>query len=88
MEALALCDTPARNSLHKQNFGHCSGSMGQASYRDRLPASLDDLTGPNHGTIQLPLHIAWSGLTAIDVNRRPLRMSMYHIILAKGCATT
>lgn len=56
----------------------------EASYRDRLPASLDDLAGPSHGTIKLPFHIAWSGLTAFDVDRRPLRMSMYHIVLTEG----
>jgi hypothetical protein len=56
----------------------------EASYRDRLPDSLDALAGPDHGTIQLPLHIAWSGLTAFDVDRPPLRMSMYHIVLTEG----
>src|SRR5262249_25640146 len=53
-------------------------------YRSRLPHSLDDLTGPDHGTVQLPLHIAWSGLTAFDVDRPPLCMSMYHIVLTEG----
>ncbi len=27
-------------------------------YRARLPESLDDLTGPGHGIVQLPAHIA------------------------------
>lgn len=53
-------------------------------YRSRLPCSLDDLTGPDHGTVQLPLHIAWSGLTAFEVDRPPLRASMYHIVLTEG----
>lgn len=53
-------------------------------YRSRLPRSLDDLTGPDHGTVHLPLHIAWSGLTAFDVDRPPLRASMYHIVLTEG----
>jgi hypothetical protein len=53
-------------------------------YRSRLPRSLDDLAGPEHGTVQLPLHIAWSGLTAFDVERPPLCMSMYHIVLTEG----
>jgi hypothetical protein len=38
-------------------------------YRDRLPHKLDDLTGPAHGSVQLPLHIAWSGMTAFDLDR-------------------
>jgi hypothetical protein len=53
-------------------------------YRSRLPRSLDDLTGPDHGTIQLPLHVAWLGLTAFDVTRPKRCMSMYHIVLTEG----
>ena len=53
-------------------------------YRGRLPATLDDLTGPGHGTVQLPGHIAWSGLTAFDVERPPLCASMYQVILTEG----
>ena len=53
-------------------------------YRVRLPENLDDLTGPRHGTVQLPGHIAWSGLTAFDVARPPLCISMYQIVLTEG----
>lgn len=53
-------------------------------YRGRLPRSLDDLTGPDHGTVQLPLHVAWSGLTTFEVDRPPLCASMYHIVLTEG----
>jgi len=53
-------------------------------YRGRLPASLNDLTGPSSGTVQLPGHIAWSGLTAFDVERPPLCASMYQVILTEG----
>lgn len=53
-------------------------------YRGRLPRSLDDLVGPERGTVQLPLHVAWSGLTAFDVERPPLCLSMYHILLTEG----
>ncbi|HXC83942.1 MAG TPA: hypothetical protein VNV62_18995 [Trebonia sp.] len=53
-------------------------------YRSRLPRSLDDLTGPDHGTIQLPLHVAWSGMTAFDVDLPKRCMSMYHIVLTEG----
>ena len=53
-------------------------------YRSRLPRSLDDLAGPERGIVQLPLHIAWSGLTAFDVERPPLCISMYHIVLTEG----
>lgn len=53
-------------------------------YRSRLPETLDDLTGPGHGTVQLPAHIAWSGLTAFDVERTPLCASMYQVVLTEG----
>jgi hypothetical protein len=45
---------------------------------------LDDLTGPDHGTVQLPLHVARSGLTAFDASRPKRCMSMYHIVLTEG----
>jgi hypothetical protein len=53
-------------------------------YRSRLPETLDDLSGPGSGTVQLPAHIAWSGLTAFDVNRPPLCASMYQVVLTEG----
>jgi hypothetical protein len=53
-------------------------------YRSRLPEKLDDLTGPAHGTVRLPSHIAWSGLTAFDVDRPPLCASMYQVVLTEG----
>jgi hypothetical protein len=53
-------------------------------YRSRLPETLDDLTGPGHGTVQLPAHIAWSGLTAFDVGRAALCTSMYQVVLTEG----
>jgi hypothetical protein len=56
----------------------------QARYRSRLPQSLDDLAGPASGTVQLPLHVAWSGLTAFDLDRAKARMSLYRIVLAEG----
>jgi hypothetical protein len=53
-------------------------------YRSRLPATLGDLSGPTHGTVQLPLHVAWSGQTAFDLDRPKPRMHMYRIVLAEG----
>jgi hypothetical protein len=53
-------------------------------YRSRLPAALGDLSGPAHGTVQLPLHVAWSGQTAFDLDRPKPRMHMYRIVLAEG----
>ena len=53
-------------------------------YRSRLPAALMDLSGPAHGIVQLPLHVAWSGQTAFDLDRPKPRMHMYRIVLAEG----
>lgn len=53
-------------------------------YLSRLPATLDELAGPRHGIVQLPPHIAWSGLTAFDVDRPPLCASMYQVVLTEG----
>ncbi|WP_254886097.1 hypothetical protein [Streptomyces sp. NA02950] len=53
-------------------------------YARRLPASLSELAGPAHGTVQLPLHVAWSGLTRFDLDRPRSRMSMYRTVLAEG----
>ena len=53
-------------------------------YRSRLPAALVDLSGPAHGTVQLPLHVAWSGQTAFDLDRSKPCMHMYRIVLAQG----
>jgi hypothetical protein len=45
-------------------------------YRSRLPAALGDLCGPAHGTVQLPLHVAWSGQTAFNLDLPKPRMHM------------
>jgi hypothetical protein len=56
----------------------------ETRYRSRLPRSLDELDGPAHGTVQLPLHVAWSGMTAFDVERDKRCMHMYQIVLTEG----
>lgn len=56
----------------------------QARYRGRLPQSLDDLAGPSCGTVELPLHIVWSGLTVFDIDGSKPRMSLYRVVLAEG----
>ncbi|WP_405573676.1 transcriptional regulator [Streptomyces phaeochromogenes] len=59
-------------------------SLLRARYRRRLPSSLDELTGPEHGMVALPLHIAWSGLRTLDLGRPRQRMSLYRTVLAEG----
>lgn len=53
-------------------------------YRGRLPGTLDELAGPGHGTVQLPLHVAWSGQTAFNLDLPKACMHMYRIMLAEG----
>ena len=56
----------------------------RARYQDRLPGSLDDLTGPAHGTVLLPLQVAWSGQAAFNLDQPKPCMHMYRIVLAEG----
>lgn len=56
----------------------------EARYRGRLPHALTDLAGPRHGVVRLPLHVAWSGQTAFDVDLPKPCMHMYRVVLAEG----
>lgn len=53
-------------------------------YRGRLPRALTDLSGPQHGIVQLPLHVAWSGQTAFNVDLPKPCMHLYRVVLAEG----
>ncbi|MFE1173072.1 hypothetical protein [Streptomyces sp. NPDC058773] len=53
-------------------------------YAQRLPTSLHDLAGHTDGEVELPLHIAWSGLRTYNLHRPRQRMSYYRTVLAEG----
>jgi hypothetical protein len=53
-------------------------------YRSRLPESLRELAGPVAGTVDLPLHIVWSGRTSYSLDRPKSRMTLYRTVLAEG----
>jgi hypothetical protein len=53
-------------------------------YRGRLPGSLQELAGPVEGTVDLPLHIVWSGRTSYSLDRPKSRMTLYRAVLAEG----
>ncbi|MEU1183788.1 hypothetical protein ABZ464_40415 [Streptomyces sp. NPDC005820] len=53
-------------------------------YAGRLPDTLEALAGPEHGFVDLPLHIAWSGLRTYDLDRPRQRMSLYRSVLTEG----
>ncbi|MEU2915667.1 hypothetical protein ACFYM3_40520 [Streptomyces massasporeus] len=43
-----------------------------------------DLTGPADGTVDLPLHVVWSGRSSFSLDRPKARMSLYRTVLAEG----
>ncbi|MEW2573739.1 hypothetical protein [Streptomyces sp. NPDC047070] len=51
---------------------------------DQLPHDLVELTGPVHGAVTLPLHLAWSGLRTFDLGDEKLLLGMYRIVLLNG----
>ncbi|KFG73154.1 hypothetical protein [Streptomyces mutabilis] len=59
-----------------------------ASYREkfqrRLPESLDELHGTTQGVVELPLHMAWSGMTSYDLSKPRQRMGLYRTVLHEG----
>ena len=55
--------------------------IGQA---DRIPASLAQLTGPDHGRVELSVRLAWSGLTEFEVADPRQRLTLYRTLLDCG----
>jgi hypothetical protein len=53
-------------------------------YTRRLPTSLEELTGPTSGTVDLPLHVVWSGRRSYGLSQPRSRMSLYRTVLAEG----
>ncbi|MEV6757663.1 hypothetical protein [Streptomyces sp. NPDC051214] len=53
-------------------------------YAKRLPAHLEELSGPADGTVNLPLHVVWSGRRSYTLDRPKSRMSLYRTVLAEG----
>jgi len=58
--------------------GH-SGALAR-----RLPASPDDLRGPERGVVVLPRHLCPPGLREFDVTDEARRRSLYGIVLTQG----
>lgn len=49
-----------------------------------VPATLDDLDGPDRGIVTLPLGVAWSGRREFDLDDEYDRVAMYKIVLEEG----
>ncbi|MDN3269700.1 hypothetical protein [Streptomyces sp. MA15] len=59
-------------------------ALYREKFRRRLPKSLDELRGPTHGVVDLPLHVAWSGITSYDLGKPRQRMGLYRTVLHEG----
>jgi hypothetical protein len=58
--------------------------QGGSGLARRLPASLDDLHGPERGVVVLPRHLCPPGLREFDVADEAGRRSLYGIVLTRG----
>lgn len=63
---------------------HRADSLRWAHVAERLPERLDELRGPATGTVNLPLHLAWSGLRRFTVSDEELLLGLYRIVLTNG----
>ncbi|WJV45658.1 hypothetical protein [Streptomyces flavofungini] len=59
-------------------------ALYREKFRRRLPESLDELYGPTQGIVELPLHMAWSGMTSYDLTKPRQRMGLYRTVLHEG----
>ncbi|KAB1141640.1 hypothetical protein F7R91_32000 [Streptomyces luteolifulvus] len=59
-------------------------ALYREKFRRRLPESLAELHGPAHGVVDLPLHMAWSGMTSYDLGKPRQRMGLYRTVLHEG----
>ncbi|GAB2798139.1 hypothetical protein GCM10027073_32800 [Streptomyces chlorus] len=59
-------------------------ALYREKFRRRLPESLDELRGPTQGVVELPLHMAWSGMTSYDLGKPRRRMGLYRTVLHEG----
>ncbi|SCF36211.1 hypothetical protein GA0074695_6089 [Micromonospora viridifaciens] len=51
---------------------------------ERIPASLAQLAGPDHGRVELPVRLAWSGPADFDVSDPQERLTLYCLLLDCG----
>ncbi|MFF0018775.1 hypothetical protein [Streptomyces sp. NPDC005374] len=59
-------------------------ALYREKFRRRLPESLDELHGPTHAVVELPLHLAWSGMTSYNLDNPRQRMGLYRTVLHEG----
>jgi hypothetical protein len=66
---------PAAGATHRQRWG---------PEARQLPQRLEELRGPCEGVVELPLHVAWSGLRAYDLADEKLLLGLYRTVLTSG----
>jgi hypothetical protein len=49
-----------------------------------LPDSLDDLTGPTRGTVELPIHLDWSGKPSYNLDSPRRAETLYATVLTEA----
>jgi hypothetical protein len=59
-------------------------ALYRAKFQQRLPAALEELRGPVTGVVELPVHVAWSGMSAYDLGKPRQRMGLYRTVLHEG----
>lgn len=59
--------TPAQSELSGEVADDLA--LYREEFRRRLPESLDELHGPAQGVVDLPPHLAWSGMTSDDLSK-------------------
>lgn len=51
---------------------------------EAMPLSLDELAGPDHGVVMLPVDLAWSGRRSFDLADPDQRYLCYMTVLTAG----
>ncbi|MEV6803488.1 hypothetical protein [Streptomyces sp. NPDC051132] len=59
-------------------------ALYRETFRRRLPESPDEVPGPTHGVMDLPLHMAWSGTASYDLGKPRQRRGLYRTVLHEG----
>ncbi|WP_413755106.1 hypothetical protein [Streptomyces sp. MMBL 11-3] len=74
--------------MHPASLSPADVAQDLALYREkfqqRLPAALEELRGPVAGVVELPVHVAWSGMRAYDLGKPRQRMGLYRTVLHEG----
>jgi hypothetical protein len=86
MDSARLATPPARRQVRPERPGGRPERAGRRPGRPALViASLDDLSGPARGTVELPLWLFWSRPDrTFDLSDTELRRWLYEIVLREA----